>query len=120
MVLTRTIAAPRERVWRAWSDPDQVRMWWGPKGSRPRCAGWTSAKEAQHAREHPIVSPVDPGLPSSIPGGVRHIVMFVNVDDVTTELMVQEFACPDEQMGEVWRAGTEHVLDKPVAMLTGA
>lgn len=38
MVVTRTIEAPRERVWRAWSDPDEVMAWWGPQGfTSPMC-----------------------------------------------------------------------------------
>jgi uncharacterized protein YndB with AHSA1/START domain len=32
MEITRIIDAPRERVWRAWTDPDLVKQWWGPKG----------------------------------------------------------------------------------------
>ena len=29
---TRDFAAPIERVWRAWTDPDDLRAWWGPLG----------------------------------------------------------------------------------------
>ncbi|MBI3024894.1 MAG: SRPBCC domain-containing protein [Candidatus Tectomicrobia bacterium] len=29
--LTRTFNAPRERVFRAWTDPEQLKQWWGPK-----------------------------------------------------------------------------------------
>ena len=32
MVFTRVVAAPRELVWSAWTDPEQVILWWGPKG----------------------------------------------------------------------------------------
>ncbi len=32
MVITRTINAPRERVWEAMADPKQVGQWWGPTG----------------------------------------------------------------------------------------
>lgn len=32
MVVTRVFAAPRTLVWRAWTDPEQVMQWWGPKG----------------------------------------------------------------------------------------
>ena len=28
----RIFDAPRELVWRAWTDPDQVAVWWGPAG----------------------------------------------------------------------------------------
>ena len=29
---TRVLDAPRDVVWRAWTDPEQVVQWWGPKG----------------------------------------------------------------------------------------
>lgn len=28
----RVFDAPRELVWRAWTDPDQIAAWWGPAG----------------------------------------------------------------------------------------
>jgi uncharacterized protein YndB with AHSA1/START domain len=37
-VIERVVNAPRERVWKAWTDPEQLRMWWGPKGFLPRHA----------------------------------------------------------------------------------
>lgn len=30
--LVRTYAAPRQLVWDAWTDPDQMAQWWGPRG----------------------------------------------------------------------------------------
>lgn len=30
--ITRTLDAPREAVWAAWTDPQQVAEWWGPEG----------------------------------------------------------------------------------------
>jgi uncharacterized protein YndB with AHSA1/START domain len=32
MVITRLVDAPRERVFEAWTDPEQVVQWWGPRG----------------------------------------------------------------------------------------
>jgi uncharacterized protein YndB with AHSA1/START domain len=32
MVVTRVFDAPREIVWKAWTDPKYVMQWWGPKG----------------------------------------------------------------------------------------
>jgi len=32
IVLCRVIDAPRERVFAAWTDPDQIRQWFGPAG----------------------------------------------------------------------------------------
>ncbi len=38
MVITRIFDAPRELVWRAWTDPKYVMQWWGPKGfTAPVC-----------------------------------------------------------------------------------
>jgi uncharacterized protein YndB with AHSA1/START domain len=31
VTITRTFNAPRALVWRAWTDPDVVKRWWGPK-----------------------------------------------------------------------------------------
>jgi uncharacterized protein YndB with AHSA1/START domain len=32
IVLSRLFDAPREVVWEAWTDPEQVVKWWGPRG----------------------------------------------------------------------------------------
>ncbi len=32
ILITRTIGAPRERVWEAFTDPKQLEQWWGPDG----------------------------------------------------------------------------------------
>src|ERR1700709_253576 len=38
MVVTRTFDAPRELVWKAWTDPKYVMQWWGPEGfTTPVC-----------------------------------------------------------------------------------
>jgi uncharacterized protein YndB with AHSA1/START domain len=38
MVVTRIFDAPRELVWKAWTDPKYVMQWWGPKGfTTPFC-----------------------------------------------------------------------------------
>jgi uncharacterized protein YndB with AHSA1/START domain len=38
LVLTRVLDAPRELVWKVWTDPAHLAMWWGPRGfTNPRC-----------------------------------------------------------------------------------
>ena len=38
MTITRTFDAPREVVWKAWTDPQSVQQWWGPQGfTTPVC-----------------------------------------------------------------------------------
>ncbi len=31
-VTTRTLKAPRDLVWKAWTEPEHLAHWWGPKG----------------------------------------------------------------------------------------
>lgn len=36
--LNREYNAPRELVWKAWTDPELVAKWWGPRGiTNPKC-----------------------------------------------------------------------------------
>ena len=38
MTITRVFDAPRELVWKAWTDPHYAMQWWGPKGfTTPVC-----------------------------------------------------------------------------------
>lgn len=31
LLITRIFDAPRELVWKAWTDPEHFKLWWGPK-----------------------------------------------------------------------------------------
>jgi uncharacterized protein YndB with AHSA1/START domain len=47
--ITRVIDAPRERVFAAWTDPDQFAAWWGPEGySSPRYTVAIDARDGGH------------------------------------------------------------------------
>jgi uncharacterized protein YndB with AHSA1/START domain len=38
VIITRIFDAPRELVWKAWTDPKHLVKWWGPKGfTNPVC-----------------------------------------------------------------------------------
>ena len=38
LILTRVLDAPRELVFRMWTDPQHVAQWWGPMGfTNPVC-----------------------------------------------------------------------------------
>jgi len=38
LVITRTFDAPRDLVWKAWTEPEAMKRWWGPKGfTVPHC-----------------------------------------------------------------------------------
>jgi uncharacterized protein YndB with AHSA1/START domain len=32
LVITRVFEAPRELVWKAWTEPEMAKKWWGPQG----------------------------------------------------------------------------------------
>jgi uncharacterized protein YndB with AHSA1/START domain len=32
MVITRTFDAPRDAVWKAWTEPERIKRWFGPRG----------------------------------------------------------------------------------------
>jgi uncharacterized protein YndB with AHSA1/START domain len=32
ITITRVFDAPREALWKAWTEPDQIASWWGPHG----------------------------------------------------------------------------------------
>lgn len=38
LLITRIFDAPRELVWKAWTEPEPMMRWWGPKGfTSPAC-----------------------------------------------------------------------------------
>lgn len=38
LTITRVFEAPRELVWKAWTEPKLIAKWWGPRGvTIPRC-----------------------------------------------------------------------------------
>lgn len=38
LVITRVFDAPREIVWKAWTEPERFKLWWGPEGfTCPAC-----------------------------------------------------------------------------------
>lgn len=37
-VISRTFNAPRDLVWKTWTEPEHIKHWWGPKGSTVRYA----------------------------------------------------------------------------------
>jgi uncharacterized protein YndB with AHSA1/START domain len=63
--LSRIFRVPRERVFRAWIDPEQLVKWWGPEGfTAPACAldvrqggTWRTTMRSPEGKDH-IVSGV--------------------------------------------------------------
>src|SRR6185437_14561454 len=121
----RTYAAPRELVWDAWTDPDQMAQWWGPRGvTTPRESIELDLRPGGRIRFEMVddasgtrypnsgtVLEVDPpsrlvyaddGFPDGTGKGTA-TVTFTAVDERTTTLRVRIVADFDETV----RAGAE-------------
>jgi uncharacterized protein YndB with AHSA1/START domain len=121
----RTYAAPRQLVWDAWTDPDQIAQWWGPRGvTTPRESIELDLRPGGRIRFDMVddstgarypnsgtVLEVDPpsrlvyaddGFPDGTGKGTA-TVTFAAVDERTTTLRVHIVADFDETV----RAGAE-------------
>ena len=93
--ITRVYEAPRELVWRAWTEPEQLVQWWGPPG-------WSTPIES-------VTMDVRPGgtfgLTSVSDEGVEMPLVGVYRDVVEQERLVL-----DEPAEDVWHEGAESVV----------
>src|SRR5512140_1148855 len=121
LTITRVFNAPRELVFRAFSEPDQVRQWWGPTGwTMPLCTidfrpggEWrycirNSEGEEHYARAvyHEILPPekivfsdeiVDAqGRPIAGPPAKRMTVSFDELGEKTQLTVLVQLASPAE------------------------
>ena len=140
--LVRTYAAPRQLVWDAWTDPDQIAQWWGPRGiSTPRESIELDLRLGGRMRFYMVddatgerypnsgtILELDP--PSRIvwaddgfldgTGKARATVTFIAIDEATTTLRVRVVA----DFTDTVRAGAEQgwasQLDKLTELLAPA
>jgi uncharacterized protein YndB with AHSA1/START domain len=69
LVMTRMFDAPRERVFDAWLDPEQVSRWMGPRGVRARA----DRLEPKVGGRYRIVMQLDSGQTPTVGGVYREI-----------------------------------------------
>ncbi len=74
LLITRIFDAPRERVYRAFTDPDQIARWFGP-------AGWTVPRQTVDIDARPgghqrlvMVNAEDPSLTSPVDAELTEVV----------------------------------------------
>jgi len=84
-VMSRIFKAPRQRVWDAWTKPDQIARWFGPKGTT------TTAVTADIRPGGMLHSYMD------IPGGTRIWAKFVYREVTPPSRLVWEHSFSDEQ-----------------------
>ena len=88
ITITREYDAPRELVWRAWTEPDQLASWWGPRG-------WSTAADG-------VVMDVRPG------GAFRVTSTGEDGGRMTVEGVYREVAEPERLVLEEDGAGAWH------------
>jgi uncharacterized protein YndB with AHSA1/START domain len=70
--ITRVYEAPRELVWRAWTEPEQLVLWWGP-------SGWSTPLDTVTMEVRPggtfrLTSVSDEGAQMPVVGTYREVV----------------------------------------------
>jgi uncharacterized protein YndB with AHSA1/START domain/DNA-binding transcriptional ArsR family regulator len=122
--ITRRFAASPEVLWRAWTEPEQIAQWWGPRGfttplesivSDPRDGGTFNLTMVDDAtgEEHPIVGEYAAVIEferllvrSSIPGAdVSTLVTFTDLGNGTTEVWVRSTGLPNDEILAAATAG---------------
>jgi uncharacterized protein YndB with AHSA1/START domain len=93
VTITRVYDAPRELVWKAWTEPDRLATWWGPRG-------WSTR-------------PDDVTLDVRT-GGAFHVLSRSDEDgsEMTTEGVYTEVRAPDrlamqEPSEDAWHEGAK-------------
>jgi len=137
----RTYAARRQLVWDAWTDPDQMALWWGPRGvttpresieidlrpgGRIRFEMVDDATGVRYPNSGTVVE-VDPpsrlvysddGFPDGTGKGTATIT-FVEVDERTTTLRVHIVADFTDDVRAGAERGWGSQLDKLAELLAG-
>jgi uncharacterized protein YndB with AHSA1/START domain len=95
ITLTRVFDAPRELVWRAWTEPDRLVQWWGPPG-------WSTPLET-------VTMDVRPG------GTMRLTSVSEDGNEMTVVGVYREVVEPerlafDEPAEDSWHEGAESVV----------
>jgi uncharacterized protein YndB with AHSA1/START domain len=93
--ITRVYDAPRELVWRAWTEPEELVQWWGPPG-------WSTPLESvtmdvRPGGEFRLTSVSDEGVEMPVAGVYREVVE-------------QELLVLDEPAEQAWHEGSESVV----------
>ena len=140
--ITRIFDAPRELVWKAWTDPDIVMRWWGPKRfTSPKCKidfrvggqylycmrtpdgqeYWSGGEYSEIIVPEKIVTvlfyanqngKVEPADKNDV--AVRDVVLFENIGNTQTKLIFKR-----SHWDEGEDAGLSEIFDKLAALLTG-
>jgi uncharacterized protein YndB with AHSA1/START domain len=140
ITINRTFDAPRELVWKAWTEPDQLAQWWGPRGSsapleritmdvRPGGAFSVTLVSAEGNEMtiagvyREVVEPerlvLDEPAEGSWHEGAVSVATFTDLGDGRTEMVVQTTIHTTDEMRVTAQAGMERTFDRLGELLGG-
>jgi uncharacterized protein YndB with AHSA1/START domain len=133
ITISRVFDAPRELVWKAWTEPDQLAEWWGPRGSRtPRervkldarpggAFSVTTISEdgdemTVHGVYQEIVEPERLVLEEPAEGswheGAVSVATFTDLGDGRTQMVIQTTIHTTDEMRVQAQTGMESTFDR--------
>jgi uncharacterized protein YndB with AHSA1/START domain len=133
ITIRRVFDAPRELVWNAWTEPDQIAQWWGPRGWSTPLENITmevrpggAFRVTQHSEDgtemtvqgvyREVVEPerlvLDEPAEGSWHGGAVSVATFTDLGDGRTELVVQTTIHTTDEMRVTAQAGMESTFDR--------
>lgn len=141
ITLTRVRDAPRELVWKAWTEPEQLARWWGPDGwsnpvskiamdVRPGGRFKVTSVSDEDGTERPshgvyreVVEPerlvLEEPAEESWHEGAVSVVSFTDLGDGRTELAVRTTIQTTDEMRASAEAGMAGSLDRLGKHLAG-
>jgi uncharacterized protein YndB with AHSA1/START domain len=141
ITLTRVFDAPRELVWKAWTEPEQLARWWGPDGwsnpvseirmdVRPGGGFKVTSVSDEDGTEMPshgvyreVVEPerlvLEEPAEESWHEGAVSVVSFTDLGDGRTELVVRTTIQTTDEMRASAEAGMAGSLDRLGKHLAG-
>lgn len=139
VVIEREFEAPRELVWKMWTDPDEITKWWGPEGfTTPREKIDYDLRPGGHARmtmvgpdgtEYPnsghfvVVEPperlgwAEEDVDHPMMESVNSIVEFTDLGGDRTKVVITSRMVCAEELEAMANAGWNSQLDKLEALL---
>jgi uncharacterized protein YndB with AHSA1/START domain len=133
ITIRRVFDAPRELVWKAWTEPDQLAEWWGPRGSRtpleqitmdPRPGGTLRVTTVSEDGDEMTVQGVyrevveperlvfeEPAEGAWHEGAVS-VATFTDLGDGRTEMVVETTIHTTDEMRVTAQAGMESTFDR--------
>jgi uncharacterized protein YndB with AHSA1/START domain len=140
ITISRTFDAPRELVWKAWTEPDQLAQWWGPRGSsaplekitmdvRPggsfsvTLVGDDGNEMTVHGVYSEVVEPerlvLDEPAEGSWHEGAVSVATFNDLGDGRTEMVVRTTVHTTDEMRVTAQTGMETTFDRLAEHLGG-